>query len=170
MNNLYSDTLDNATVTSLFTDESRTTVAPDAITKMRLAIIDSMVPDSTADPVTVAQIVNSLTLYAYSGRPSRRFKLRAPSNLEALLQSTVDIQQDNIEIRLSTSSLFVNPDDFNPISFSGISIHPLPAVAAITVGTAPTTTAAAATATATATATAANAAVAANAVAAASAA
>ena len=71
MNNLYSDTLDNATVTSLFIDESRTAVAPNAITKLRLAIIDSMVPDSTADPVTVAQIVNSLTLYAYSGRPAR---------------------------------------------------------------------------------------------------
>ena len=71
MNNLYSDTFDDATVASLFTDESRTVVAVDAIPTIRLAIINSMFPESTADLVTISQIVNSLTLYAINGRPER---------------------------------------------------------------------------------------------------
>ena len=84
LNNIHSDSFDDARIATLFTNVSITVVANDAIAKIQAAIIDSMLPESQADRISTAQIVSSFTLYANLGRPERRNKLRASSGLAAL--------------------------------------------------------------------------------------
>ena len=102
-----------------------------------------MLPESQADQITIAKLINSLTLYAFSGNPTRQFKLQAPSGLTSLLNVCVASQKDHVTIMLCTSTLLIDLANFNPITFSGISTHVLPTTATTAITT-PATTAAAA--------------------------
>lgn len=121
LNNTYSEKLEDATTTTLFTDASRTAVADDIFKTICTSIIDLIVPNGQADCSTVAPIVNHMAIYRYCGKSERQYPLRSPTNLATALTQTVNLKKYFLVIYLSTSTLFIDTNTYNPYDFTGFS-------------------------------------------------
>ena len=89
LNNTYAEPLDDSIVTQLFTNANQAIIATNAITVIRTAIIDTIMISSTADCTLVAQIVNSMLLFAYCGNPAQKYPLCSMRTVTTAFDTTV---------------------------------------------------------------------------------
>ena len=85
LNNTYSEPLDDTIIVPIFTNVSRTAMNTEAVAKIRIAIIDSIVSCNQADQTMIVPIVNSLLLFAMVGKPLQRYPLRSTATLATAL-------------------------------------------------------------------------------------
>ena len=94
LNNMYSEQFDDAVAVSFFTDAVRTLVDPDAVTKIKKAIIDSIDSYSQANRTVIAPIINSLLLFAMVGKTQLQYPLQSTSTLTTALIATLAMNQN----------------------------------------------------------------------------
>ena len=75
LNDTYSEPFEQGVIDSIFTDNTKTTVAPDVVPLLHAAIIDVIMISTTAAQTVVAPIINSVLLFAYAGHLLCKFPI-----------------------------------------------------------------------------------------------
>ena len=119
LNNTYSEPFANTIAVRFFTNARRTTVAPDIITVLREAIIDTVLISSIADRTVVAPIINSMLLFAKCDNPSRKFPLQLPGTVTTAFDANVATPSNYFLIRLNPATFLIDPHNFTVMIFCG---------------------------------------------------
>ena len=122
LNFAYSEPFPDDAVASLFTDQNRTAIDPDALTTIRKKIVDLIHAASNTDRITVATIIDQLPLSTYCGKPPRRVPIRGPAGIKSALDQQLASNSNDFVLDLSTAILFIDIDEFNPYTFTGLSL------------------------------------------------
>ena len=156
LNNTYAELFQNSVADWFFTNANNTAVAPNVITIIRTAIIDTIMILSTADCTIDAPIIIYIHLFTYGGIPFRKFPIQTASTFATALQAIITTTHVTVVFQLDTGNIYialnnVTVRDFTGLSLTGPICH-INALTAATTATAPGVVGAGATAGATATA------------------
>ena len=122
LNDLYSEPFDSAVVDALFTTAAKTIIAPNVIATVRAGVVDTVLLSSSADRTVVLPVINQMLLFMVCGIPGKRFPLRSPATFTTALDATIVSGHTTMIVRLSTTPIYVDCDNFDAMNFTGISL------------------------------------------------
>ena len=129
LNDTYSENFDDATIATFFTTPARTVVAPNSVTLLQTAIVDTVLLTSNADCTVVAPIFNQMLLFASFGNPPGRYPIRTTASLTTIFDATIAANHTAVVINLNPTPIYMSFDTFNLMDFTGVSVRAIPPTA-----------------------------------------
>lgn len=119
LTNIYSQSLNNATVELLFIDANTCfAFSPNTIDLIRSCIIDIIVNNSRyTDRVIIQPLINLMLLYTYTDNPCHQYPLQIVSTLTTAFTAQIFSISQQSCCYFGTSTIFA-ADSYNPLDFT----------------------------------------------------
>ena len=122
LNNTYSEDIEPAAVSRVFTNNIRTIIAVNVITVLQTTVIDTILVLFRGNYTVVALIVNQMLLFGYFGNPAQKFPILSAGIVTTVLNTNITANKTAVIIVLNMALIFVDCNNFNVMDFTGLSL------------------------------------------------